>query len=115
MSSNVNPLLLRQQTPDCSRQSSFCHGCSLVIMQVPFSSGGSYSICKSSQECASDTGSCDSVVLIVKCLLVLYLPGEAGGGGAAGCCLVSKAVTKSNDAGIQVKAKRYEIHFGKIA
>ena len=28
---------------------------------------------------------------------------------------VPKAVTKSNDAGIQVKAKRYEIHFGKIA
>ena len=38
-----------------------------------FPSGGSYSICKATQECASDTERfCDSLVLIVSCLSLLF-------------------------------------------
>ena len=41
-------------------------------MQLAFPSGGSYSICKTTQECASDTERfCDFNVLIISCLSLL--------------------------------------------
>ena len=41
-------------------------------MQSALSSGGSYSICKTTQECASDTeGFGDSVILVINCCNLL--------------------------------------------
>ena len=42
-------------------------------MQLAFPSGGSYSTCKMTQECASDTERfCNSIVLIINCLSLLF-------------------------------------------
>lgn len=64
-----------------AQDGALCHGYSLVIIkELAFSSSGSYSICKITQEWISDY---NSIVLIIKTWFCTW-----GGGSPARCCLV---------------------------
>ena len=71
MSSSVNPikfqLLCQLEMLYCSRWSCWCQGCSLVTMQLAFT----LLVVIATQECASDTESISSV-LVINCLSVLF-------------------------------------------